>query len=177
MRTLIDLYETFEGRGTQTAFVNRTGVRRLNFSYGEIADLSLRMARLLADRGVGPGDRVLLWAPNSSWWAVAFWGIMARGAIAVPVDFMSDRERAETICDLTEARLVIQSRFKLERVTRLSSLLTEDLTFLLESVEPFPAPERPTIAVNDPAGIAKETPARTDLPALKSSLSSGPASG
>src|SRR6266702_2384923 len=49
MRTLIDLFETFGRRGDQTAFVNRTGVRRIRYSYGEIADLSLRMARLLAD--------------------------------------------------------------------------------------------------------------------------------
>ncbi|HYS42387.1 MAG TPA: AMP-binding protein, partial [Geobacteraceae bacterium] len=98
---------------------------------------------LLADNGVGPGDRVLLWAPNTSWWGVAFWGIMARGAIAVPVDFMSDRERAETICGLTEAKLVVQSRFKLERVTGRPFLLTEELEHLLENVEPARAPFRP----------------------------------
>jgi len=143
MRTLIDVFDTFKGRGERIAFVNRTGVRRLCFSYGEIAELSLRMARLLADRGVGEGDRVLLWAPNSSWWAVAFWGIMVRGAVAVPVDFMSDLERAETICALTGAKVVIQSRFKLDRVSGASSLLTEDMAFLLESIEPLPAPARP----------------------------------
>ena len=110
MQTLMDLFHTFAERRQQPAFVNRTGVRRLAFSYEEIYDLSLRMARLLADKGVGPGDRVLLWGPNSSWWGIAFWGIIIRGAIAVPVDFMSDRERAETICALTEAKVVIQSR-------------------------------------------------------------------
>lgn len=150
MRTLIDLFETFGERGDKTAFVNRTGVRRFEFSYGEVHDLSLRMARLLANNGVGEGDRVLLWGPNSSWWAVAFWGIMARGAIAVPVDFMSDLGRAETIRAHTDARLVIQSRFKLDRVTEGTSILLEDLEFLLENVVPASEAVRPA-----PDGIAQ----------------------
>src|SRR5512136_3036057 len=100
MQTLLDLFETFGKRGAKTAFVNRTGVRRLEVSYGEFHDLSLKMARLLADKGVGPGDRVLIWGPNSSWWGVAYWGILLRGAVAVPVDFMSDRARAEMIMSL-----------------------------------------------------------------------------
>jgi hypothetical protein len=32
-----------------------------------------------------------------NWSVVAFWGIMARGAIAVPVDFMSGRDRGEPL--------------------------------------------------------------------------------
>lgn len=33
MQTLIDLFNTFEALGDKTAFVNRTGVRRLVVSY------------------------------------------------------------------------------------------------------------------------------------------------
>ncbi len=143
MRTLVDLFDTFEARGEKTAFVNRTGVRRFMVGYRELHDLTLRMNRWLADNGVAHGDRVLLWGPNSSWWAVAFWGIIVRGAIVVPVDFMSDRDRAETIAQLTGAKLVIQSRFKLERVTGHPSLLLEELEFLLEEADPLPELARP----------------------------------
>ncbi len=143
MQTLIDLFETFVKRGAKTAFVNRTGVRRIQVSYGEFHDLSLKMARLLSDNGVGTGDRVLIWGPNSSWWGIAYWGIIVRGAVAVPVDFMSERERAETIHRLTQAKLVIQSRFKPERMSASPSLLLEDLQYLLEGVEPIGDPARP----------------------------------
>ncbi len=137
MKTLLDLFNTFEALGEKTAFVNRTGVRRYGVSYGEFHDLVLKMANLLAQYGVAPGDRVLLWAPNSSWWAVAYWGIIVRGAVVVPVDFMSDMARAESIRTLTESVVVLQSRFKPERVPAATSLLLEDLQFLLEYVGPI----------------------------------------
>ena len=146
MQTLIDLFGTFEALGDKTAFVNRTGVRRFVVSYREFHALSLKMANLLAQSGVAPGDRVLIWGPNSSWWAVAYWGIIVRGAIAVPVDFMSDLARAEAIRGLTNAKVVLQSRFKPERMTAASSILLEDLTYLLEGISP----------INEPASAASE---------------------
>jgi long-chain acyl-CoA synthetase len=137
LRTLIDLFRTFAALGDKTAFVNRSGVRRIRVSYREFHDLSLKMANLLAQGGVAPGDRVLIWGPNSSWWGVAYWGIITRGAIAVPVDFMSDPARAESIRDLTKAKVVLQSRFKPERITAAASILLEDLQYLLEGIHPI----------------------------------------
>jgi len=145
MQTLIDLFNTFEALGDKTVFVNRTGVRRLVVSYREFHGLALKMANLLAQRGVVAGDRVLIWGPNSSWWAIAYWGIIIRGAIAVPVDFMSDPARADSIRNLTRAKTVLQSRFKPERMTVADSILLEDLQYLLEDVQPIsgPAPATP----------------------------------
>src|ERR1035437_9103131 len=134
MQTLIDLFNTFEALGDKTAFVNRTGVRRLVVSYREFLYLALKMANFLAQRGVAAGDRVLIWGPNSSWWAVAYWGVILRGAVAVPVDFMSDLARADGIRALTNAKVVLQSRFKAERRTAASSIFGEDLQYLLEDV-------------------------------------------
>jgi len=151
MQTLLDLFDTFQARGEKTVFVNRTGVRRIPISYGQLSELSLRMASLLAQKGVGSGDRVLIWGPNSSWWGVAYWGIMLRGAIAVPVDFMSDRARAGMIEQLTEAKVVLQSRFKPERLPAANSILLEDLQYLLEDVQP--SAERPHPSPGDIAQL------------------------
>jgi len=137
LQTLIDLFKTFEALGDKTAFVNRTGIRRLVVSYREFHDLALKMANFLAQGGVAAGDRVLIWGPNSSWWAIAYWGIIIRGAIAVPVDFMSDPARAESIRSLTRAKVVLQSRFKPERITADTSMLLEDLQYLLEGIRPI----------------------------------------
>ncbi|GFO60076.1 AMP-binding protein [Geomonas silvestris] len=131
MQTLMDLFRTFPGLGDKTAFINRTGIRRFVTSYRDCYELALKMATLLEQQGVQPGDRVVLWGPNSSWWGVAYWGILVRGAIAVPVDFMSDLVRADSIRRLTEAKLVLQSRFKVERISTGNTLLLEHLPFLL----------------------------------------------
>ena len=98
MQTLIDLFNTFEALGDKTAFVNRTGARRLVVSYGEFHALALKMASLLAQNGVAAGDRVLIWGPNSSWWGVAYWGIIIRGAIAVPAARTRARRRLAGRC-------------------------------------------------------------------------------
>src|SRR5512133_3335625 len=137
MQTLIDLFKTFEALGDKTAFVNRTGVRRQVVSYGQLHILALRMAQLLAQRGVAAGERVLIWGLSSSWGAVAYWGIIIRGAVAVPVDFMSDLLRAESIRGLTTATVVLQSSFKADRMTAGATMLLEDLQYLWEDLQPI----------------------------------------
>jgi long-chain acyl-CoA synthetase len=137
LQTLIDLFNTFEALGDKIAFVNRTGIRRLVVSYRQFHDLALKMANLLEQNGVAAGDRVILWGPNSSWWGIAYWGIIIRGAVAVPVDFMSDLVRAESIRGLTGAKVVLQSRFKPERITSVTSMLLEDLQYHLEDIRPI----------------------------------------
>ena len=139
MLTLLDLLHGFPDWGDKPALIYRTGVRRFLFSYASLHDLSLRMNALLARLGVAQGDRVVLWAPNGPWWAAAFWGCVARGAVVVPVDFMSGPERAATIAEMSEAKLAVQSRLKPDRLGGMPSLMAEDLEFLLHDTAPLPA--------------------------------------
>ena len=85
------------------------------------------------------GDRVLLWGPNGPGWVVAFWGIIARGAVVVPVDFMSGRERAGTIARLAEVVFAFQSRQKLETLDGTPSAFLEEVETLLSERTPFDA--------------------------------------
>jgi long-chain acyl-CoA synthetase len=136
MLTLCDLLRAFPTWGERPALCYRTGVRRFVFSYASLYDLSLRMNSFLAGRGIDKGDRILLWAPNSPWWAAAFWGCVARGAVVVPVDFMSGVERASTILRISEARLVIQSRLKPDILAGVPSCFAEDLQYVLPGIDP-----------------------------------------
>jgi long-chain acyl-CoA synthetase len=150
MPTLTDILHSFPKRGDKAAFVYRTGVRRFIYSFARLYELSLKVNSLLAEFGIEKGDRVLLWGPNSPMWASAFWGCVARGAIIVPVDFMAGGERAETMAGLTDAKLLIQSRFKPDRLTGLQSLIMEELEDILTDVEPLSA-----VSVNVPDDIAQ----------------------
>ncbi len=59
------------------------------FSYAELDRLSDRMAALLAQHGVGRGDRVAVFLPNCPQFSIAFFGILKLGAVHVPVSPMS----------------------------------------------------------------------------------------
>ncbi len=54
--------------------------------YDTLLDGSQRVAALLKDRGVGPGDRVGLVLPNVPPFPVLFYGAVAAGAVVVPMN-------------------------------------------------------------------------------------------
>ena len=83
LATLLDDFRRFE---RQIAIVRTQGVRRRATTYAELARTAGRFAAYLAARDIGPGDRVVLWAENSAEWVAAFFGILLRGALAVPLD-------------------------------------------------------------------------------------------
>ena len=55
------------------------------WSYRQLWDQSERLAASLAREGVGPGDRVALYLPNSPAYPIAFFGVLRLGAIVVQV--------------------------------------------------------------------------------------------
>ena len=83
LATLLDDFRRYD---REVAVVRYKGNRRRVTTYGEIARLSGRFAALLAARGIGPGDRVLIWAENGAEWIAAFHGCLLRGVLAVPLD-------------------------------------------------------------------------------------------
>jgi long-chain acyl-CoA synthetase len=55
------------------------------YSYTKLRDLSLRFARGLSDIGVKPGQRTIIYLPNSIQWVVAWLGIQRAGSVCVPI--------------------------------------------------------------------------------------------
>ncbi|MDP7736542.1 long-chain-fatty-acid--CoA ligase [Mycobacterium paragordonae] len=58
----------------------------LTFTFAEFHTAAARVATLLERAGIEPGDRVGLMLPNTPAYAIAFFGIMYRGAVAVPMN-------------------------------------------------------------------------------------------
>ena len=54
-------------------------------SYGELDERMAGVAGALIERGLAPGDRVALWAPNSVRWVLAALGTLGAGGVLVPV--------------------------------------------------------------------------------------------
>ena len=57
-------------------------------SYAALDDATARVAGLLAERGIGPGDRVGLMLPNVPLFPVVYYGILRLGAAAVPMNVL-----------------------------------------------------------------------------------------
>ncbi|GGM54585.1 FadD3 family acyl-CoA ligase [Dactylosporangium sucinum] len=82
-RTIPDLVLAGAARhGEREAIVD--GPVRL--TYAQLAGEVARFAGALAARGVGKGDRVAIWAPNSWRWIVAALGIVTAGGVMVPLN-------------------------------------------------------------------------------------------
>lgn len=75
------------------------------WTYQELRDYADRVAHWLQDQGVGKGDRVVVWAPNSPWWVVTFFGALRNGSIVVPIDARSSPDFVDRVIAQSEPRL------------------------------------------------------------------------
>ncbi len=97
------------------------GAEKERLTYGELKDLSDRVASFLAGAGVGRGDRVLLASENRPEWAVAYFGILRAGAAAVPVDAQLSAGELVNLWTTSGARLALASDQVVERLPELSA--------------------------------------------------------
>lgn len=76
-------------------------------------DLAVKIEKLhilLESAGVQPGDKVALFNKNCSNWAVAFYGIITYGAVAVPILHEFKDEQARNIVKHSEAKVLFTSQ-------------------------------------------------------------------
>ncbi|MEV3960331.1 FadD3 family acyl-CoA ligase [Nocardia sp. NPDC050193] len=84
----------------------------LRWSYRELVDRIRRAAGSFAESGIGKGDRVAVWAPNSAEWIVAALGLMTAGGVLVPVNTRFRAEEAADVIRRSGARaLLVQKGF------------------------------------------------------------------
>jgi long-chain acyl-CoA synthetase len=70
------------------------------YSYAEVADLVNRAARGLQSQGIGPGDRVGLFLPNTPYFVIFYFAVLCCGATVVNFNpLYVGREIAHQICD------------------------------------------------------------------------------
>ena len=90
------------------ARAERTAVRVDDdaLSYGALEEASRRVAGLLREQGVGPGDRVGIMLPNVHYFPVCYYGALRAGAAVVPMNpLLKEREVAFYLGD-SEAKLI-----------------------------------------------------------------------
>src|SRR5580765_101409 len=138
-QTLAEYPQLHLARKDEVAYVYRRGFRTLRWTYQQLAELAFRFARELEARGIGKGDRILLWGDNSTEWIGAFFGCMLRGAVAVPMDRIAAPDFAQRVAADVDAKLVVCANALAEHAGDRPYLELESLSDTLgqRSAEPY----------------------------------------
>jgi long-chain acyl-CoA synthetase len=78
----------------------------LGMSYRALDTASARVAGLLAQRGVGPGDRVGVMLPNVPEFAVVYFGVLRAGGVVVPINPLLKEREVEFYLSDSGARML-----------------------------------------------------------------------
>jgi len=144
---LATLLDDFRRYGSGKAIVRYVGNRRRVTTYEEIARFAGRFAKLLEDRRICPGDRVMLWAANGAEWVTVFYGCLLRGVLAVPLDAYGTAEFAVRVAADVQPSLVVGDKaLLLSLVGEWPKLCFEDCHEWLPEEEAGPA-----------SGLSRET--------------------
>ncbi len=149
------------GKADDLAIVNSNG----RWTYAGLDETSGKIARLLVDTGLVPGNRVLLRGPNCFTMFAAWLGILKAGGVAVatmpllrPGEIATVIDRAEIIHALVDSRFIGDFRDAMEQTRFIKHLIKYDgdyghgeLEGKIAGLEPLPPVDT---AADDPALIA-----------------------
>jgi long-chain acyl-CoA synthetase len=99
-------------------------------SYAELEAESNQYANMLADHGVGPGDRVGIFVPNTTQFPVSYFGIIKAGGVAVPLNLRMDPETLVYVVNNAEADHMVGSPLLADQVQNLASAAEVSTLFL-----------------------------------------------
>lgn len=115
LQDLLPRLAAFQNRSALVAF-RKQDVEQ--WPYAKLADQAARLAAGLAKAGLTKSDYVALFAENSPQWIAAFLGVVALGAVAVPLDAqLADDVLSHCLRD-SGARFAFTTERSLERLRR-----------------------------------------------------------
>ena len=135
-KNLLTLFAEFAHFGGDVAVIQRRGYRREKLTYAELYSYALFWSHALAGRGVNPGDRVLLWGPNSAEWVACFWGILLRGAVVVPMDSGASPDFVRRAIQDAGVKLILRDRRQMDLPDALPFMFINDFGDVAASPHP-----------------------------------------
>ncbi|HEY5593533.1 MAG TPA: AMP-binding protein, partial [Nitrospiria bacterium] len=145
--------------------------RGARLTYGQLERLSDRMARLLWEEGVRPGDRVGIFFPKSAETLAAIFGILKAGAVYVPIDPKGPAQRAAYIIRDCGIQVLLTAA---KQKSLLTQILQEDSTLRLllfmDSAPSVAFPARSPRVLAWPEAQSSVKEGRPDLPTIHTDL-------
>lgn len=112
--------------GAAEAVVQHQGDRRLSWSYEELLDRSLDVARALAATGIGKGERVGILMTNRAEFLSALFGTALAGAVPVALSTFSTPSELEYLLRASQVSLLLVEQ----------RVLAKDFVAMLRELEP-----------------------------------------
>jgi acetyl-CoA synthetase len=137
-----------------------------NFTFQELSSWSSRFAHWLAARGIGEGDRVAIMLDPSRAFYVSLFGVMKRGAIAVPLFTLFGPDGVRLRIDDCRPRLLITNSEKAETARSAGALevvVADDALFA--DLQSQPDRYEPTTRADDLAVLQYTSGTTRELPA------------
>src|SRR3954452_21065859 len=78
----------------------------VELNYAVLQEGSARMAGLLKEKGVGPGDRVGVMLPNVPYFPVVYYGVLRLGGVVVPMNVLLKGREVEFYLKDPEAKVL-----------------------------------------------------------------------
>ncbi len=135
-KNLLSLFADFARFAGGVAVTQRRGYRREKLTYTELYGKALFWSHALAGQGALPGDRVLLWGPNSAEWVACFWGILLRGGVVVPMDAAAAPDFVQRAIKNAGVKLILRDRQQLELPGAPPSMIINDFKDIADSPAP-----------------------------------------
>jgi acyl-CoA synthetase (AMP-forming)/AMP-acid ligase II len=101
--------------GDRPAYVEHGAHGRTELSFAGLLDRVREVARGYVARGLRPGDRVVVWAPNSIDWVVAALAVSYAGGTLVPANSRYTGHEVAALVARTDARVVVLADGFLDR--------------------------------------------------------------
>src|SRR4051812_9921823 len=92
-----------EGRGQSPALLGDG----FQLSYAQLDEEVRRFAAALRDAGIHRGERVAFILPDTPLLSAGFWGAIALGAVAVPINTLLKPEQQRAVLEDCDARLLV----------------------------------------------------------------------
>ena len=109
----------------------------VSWTWADLHGVARQAGAALVAAGVGPGDRVAIWAPNGHRWIATALGLLGAGAVLVPINTRFKGAEASVLLERSGARLLVTTR----------TFLDTDYVALLDAAgADLPALERTVVA-------------------------------
>ncbi len=119
--------------------------RLKKFSYKELGQKVIKVSSNLIELGIQFSDKIAILAENRPEWAIVYFGILASGSVAVPLDTRLKEKELEYILNNSKARAIFVSGRFLDTLDKIYGLCPElKFLFCMDYV-----PERPDLIMLD----------------------------